>query len=54
MPQDVEYNYVCTAIDTLKEKLLVYHDSKLIVERTYSLPNSSILLSLEIHDVYEI
>jgi len=31
MPQDVEYEYVWATIDTAKEKLFVYHDSKLVV-----------------------
>ena len=45
MPGDVEYEYVRATIDTAKEKLFVYHDSKLVVERPYSLPKSSIDLS---------
>ena len=45
MPDDVEYEYVWATIDTAKEKLLVYHDSKLIVEYSYPLPKSSIDLS---------
>ena len=45
MPNDVEYEYVWTTIDTAQEKLLVYHDSKLVVEHPYSLPKSSIDLS---------
>jgi len=32
MPTDVEYEYVWATIDTAKEKLFVYHDSKLVVE----------------------
>jgi len=45
MPQDVEYEYVRATIDTAKEKLFIYHDSKLVVEYPYLLPKSSIDLS---------
>jgi len=45
MPQDVEYEYVWATIDTAKEKLFIYHDSKLVVEYPYLLPKSSIDLS---------
>jgi transposase-like protein len=45
MPDDVEYEYVWATIDTAQEKLLVYHDSKLVVEHPYPLPKSSIDLS---------
>lgn len=45
MPDDVEYEYVWATIDTVQEKLLVYHDSKLVVEYPYPLPKSSIDLS---------
>jgi len=45
MPGDVEHEYVWATIDTTKEKLFVYHDSKLVVEHPYSLPKSSIDLS---------
>lgn len=45
MPDDVEYEYVRATIDTAKEKLFVYHDSKLVVEYPYLLPKSSIDLS---------
>ena len=45
MPGDVEYEYVWATIDTAKEKLFVYHDSKLVVEYPYPLPKSSIDLS---------
>ena len=45
MPDDVEYEYVRATIDTAKEKLFVYHDSKLVVEHPYLLPKSSIDLS---------
>jgi len=45
MPQDVEYEYVRATIDTVKEKLFIYHDSKLVVEYPYPLPKSSIDLS---------
>lgn len=45
MPNDAEHEYVWVTIDTAQEKLLVYHDSKLIVEYPYLLPKSSIDLS---------
>ncbi|MBU1035698.1 hypothetical protein KJ974_03270 [bacterium] len=45
MPDDVEYEYVRATIDTVQEKLFVYHDSKLVVEYDYPLPKSSIDLS---------
>jgi hypothetical protein len=45
MPSDLEYEYVWATIDTIQEKLFVYHDSKLIVEYSYPLPKSSIDLS---------
>ena len=45
MPDDVEYEYARATIDTTKEKLFVYHDSKLVVEHDYPLPKSSIDLS---------
>jgi hypothetical protein len=45
MPGEVEYEYVWATIDTAKEKLFVYHDSKLVVEYPYPLPKSSIDLS---------
>ncbi|GAH90882.1 unnamed protein product [marine sediment metagenome] len=45
MPDDVEHEYVWATIDTVQEKLFVYHDSKLIVEYDYPLPKSSIDLS---------
>ncbi len=45
MPQDVVYEYVRATIDTGKEVLSIYHDSKLIVEYPYLLPKSSIDLS---------
>ena len=45
MPDDLEYEYVWATIDTAKEKLFVYHDSKLVVEYPYPLPKSSIDLS---------
>jgi putative transposase len=45
MPGEVEHEYVWATIDTAKEKLLVYHDSKLVVEYPYPLPKSSIDLS---------
>ena len=45
MPIEVEYEYVWATIDTAKESLLVYHDSKLIEKFDYSLPKTSIDLS---------
>ena len=45
MPGNVEHEYVWATIDTVQEKLFVYHDSKLIVEYAYPLPKSSIDLS---------
>ena len=42
MPGEVEYEYVWATIDAAQEKLLVYHDSKLIIEYSYPLPKSSI------------
>ncbi len=45
MPKDVEHEYVWATIDTVKEKLFIYHDSKLVVEYDYPLPKSSIDLS---------
>ena len=42
MHQNVVYEYVWAIIDTGKEILSVYHDSKLIVEYPYPLPKSSI------------
>ena len=45
MPGEVEYEYVRATIDTAKEKLFIYHDSKLVVEYPYLLPKSSINLS---------
>ena len=45
MPSKVEHEYVWATIDTAKEKLFIYHDSKLVVEYPYPLPKSSIDLS---------
>jgi len=45
MPVDVEHEYVWATIDTVQEKLFVYHDSKLVVEHPYPLSKSSIDLS---------
>jgi len=45
MPGNVEHEYVWATIDTVQEKLFVYHDSKLVVEYDYPLPKSSIDLS---------
>ena len=45
MPLDVEYEYVWATIDTDKETLSIYHDSKLIEKSDYPLPKTSIDLS---------
>lgn len=45
MPSDLEHEYVWATIDTVKEKLFIYHDSKLVVDYPYPLPKSSIDLS---------
>lgn len=45
MPLRVEYEYVWATIDTTKEILSVYHDSKLIERFDYPLPKTSIDLS---------
>lgn len=45
MPIEVEYEYVWATIDTKKEKLSVYHDSKLIEKLNYPLPKTYIDLS---------
>jgi len=45
MPSEVEHEYVWATINTVKEKLFIYHDSKLVVEYPYPLPKSSIDLS---------
>jgi len=45
MPMEVEYEYVWAKIDTAEETLSVHHDSKLIVNQSYPLPNTSIDLS---------
>ena len=44
VPADLEYEYVWATIDTVKEKLGVYHDHKLISQYDYPLPKSSMLL----------
>jgi len=45
MPGNVEHEYVWVTIDTVQEKLSIYHDYKLIAEYAYPLPKSSIDLS---------
>lgn len=45
MPVEVEYEYVWATIDTAKEVLSIYHDSKLIEQLKYPLPKTSIDLS---------
>jgi transposase InsO family protein len=45
MPMDVEYEYVRATIDTSKEVLKIYHDSKLVEEIKYPLPKTLIDLS---------
>jgi len=42
---EVEYEYVWATIDTAKETLSIYHDSKLIDKFDYPLPKTSIDLS---------
>ena len=44
MPAEVEHEYVWVTIDTVQEKLYVYHDSQLVIEYDYPLPKSYILL----------
>jgi putative transposase len=45
MPMDLEYEYVRAAIDTAKEKLLVYHDDQIVKELDYPLPKTAMDLS---------
>jgi transposase InsO family protein len=45
LPRDVEYEYVWATIDTAKNSLLVYYDSKLVEEFSYPLPKTSMDLS---------
>ncbi|MFQ6032511.1 MAG: helix-turn-helix domain-containing protein [Candidatus Zixiibacteriota bacterium] len=45
LPVEVEYEYVWATIDTAKETLSIYHDSKLIKKFDYPLPKTSIDLS---------
>lgn len=45
MPIEAEYEYLWTTIDTAKETLSVYHDSKLIEKFDYPLPKTAIDLS---------
>jgi len=45
MPMEVEYEYVWATIDTAKQMLSIYHDSKLVDKYDYSLPKTSIELS---------
>jgi len=45
MPVEVEYEYVWVTIDTAKEVLSIYHDSKLIEEKKYLVPKTYIDLS---------
>ncbi len=40
MPSEVEYEYVWATIDTTEEKLLVYHDSTLVDQVSYSVPRT--------------
>jgi len=42
LPVEVEYEYVWATIDTAKETLSIYHDSKLIEKFDYPLPKTSI------------
>lgn len=45
MPMEVEYEYVWVTINTAKETLSIYHDSKLVEELDYPLPKTYIDLS---------
>ena len=45
LPREAEYEYVWATIDTATDKLLVTHDSKIIVEFDYVLPKTSMDLS---------
>ena len=45
LPRDVEYEYVWATIDTARDILAVYHDSKLIEKFDYTLPKTSMDLS---------
>ena len=45
VPLEVEYEYVWATIDTAKETLSIYHDSKLIEKLDYPLPKTAIDLS---------
>ena len=45
MPVDLEYEYVWVTINTGKESLSIYHDSKLIEKLDYPLPKTYIELS---------
>lgn len=45
MPLEVEYEYVWVTIDTAKETLSIYHDSKVVDRLDYPLPKTSIDLS---------
>ena len=45
LPRDVEYEYVWATIDTRKDVLRITHDSKVITEFDYRLPQTSMDLS---------
>lgn len=45
LSMEVEYEYVWATIDTAKERLFVYHDSKLVDKYLYPLPKTFIDLS---------
>ena len=45
MPMELEYEYVRATIDTAKEQLSIYHDSRLVDQILYSVPKTSLDLS---------
>ena len=54
MPKDAEHEYVWATIDTVQEKLFIYHDSKLIVEYSYPLPIPKSSIDLSRIDFYSL
>jgi hypothetical protein len=54
MPGNVEYEYVWATIDTVQEKLFVYHDSKLVVEYDYPLPKALLICQRSISRVHNV
>ena len=45
MPMDVEYEYVRATIDTVQQKLFVYHDEQIVKELDYPLPKTAMDIS---------